>query len=69
MATSLDCLSKQVKSCFLGLGAFPEDKKIPLDVLTLKYMASTKKKRLLFLSSFRTKISSPGERCKRWRHI
>ncbi|CAN6582725.1 unnamed protein product [Malus baccata var. baccata] len=34
MATSLDCLSKKVKSCFLDLGAFPEDKKIPLDVLT-----------------------------------
>ncbi|TQE05182.1 hypothetical protein C1H46_009161 [Malus baccata] len=34
MATSLDSLSKKVKSCFLDLGAFPEDKKIPLDVLT-----------------------------------
>ncbi|XP_048444244.1 probable disease resistance protein At4g33300 [Pyrus x bretschneideri] len=34
MATSLDRLSKKVKSCFLDLGAFPEDKKIPLNVLT-----------------------------------
>ncbi|KAM1012605.1 hypothetical protein ACFX2I_042710 [Malus domestica] len=34
MATSLDSLSKKVKSCFLDLGAFPEDKKIPHDVLT-----------------------------------
>lgn len=33
MATSVNCLPKKVRECFLDLGAFPEDKKIPLDVL------------------------------------
>lgn len=34
MAISVNCLSRKVKECFLDLGAFPEDKKIPLDLLT-----------------------------------
>ncbi|KAK8643066.1 hypothetical protein V6N13_012382 [Hibiscus sabdariffa] len=34
MAISVDYLNKKVKECFLDLGSFPEDKKIPLDVLT-----------------------------------
>ncbi|XP_057973348.1 probable disease resistance protein At4g33300 [Malania oleifera] len=33
MAISVDYLPKKVRECFLDLGAFPEDKKIPLDVL------------------------------------
>ncbi|KAK9073331.1 hypothetical protein SSX86_007655 [Deinandra increscens subsp. villosa] len=33
MKLSIDCLSPKVRSCFLDLGSFPEDKKIPLDVL------------------------------------
>ncbi|GMJ02640.1 ADR1-like 1 [Hibiscus trionum] len=33
METSVECLKKKVKECFLDLGSFPEDKKIPLDVL------------------------------------
>ncbi|XP_077234148.1 disease resistance protein ADR1-like [Tasmannia lanceolata] len=33
MAISIDCLSTKVRECFLDLGSFPEDKKIPLDVL------------------------------------
>ncbi|CAB4265826.1 unnamed protein product [Prunus armeniaca] len=34
MAISVNCLPRKVKECFLDLGAFPEDKKIPLDLLT-----------------------------------
>ncbi|KAM7279826.1 hypothetical protein ACFE04_006960 [Oxalis oulophora] len=33
MATTVEYLPKKVKECFLDLGSFPEDKKIPLDVL------------------------------------
>ncbi|KAE8653991.1 putative disease resistance protein [Hibiscus syriacus] len=33
MAIGVECLKKKVKECFLDLGSFPEDKKIPLDVL------------------------------------
>ncbi|KAK9136445.1 hypothetical protein Syun_015775 [Stephania yunnanensis] len=33
MAVSVDYLPEKVKECFLDLGSFPEDKKIPLDVL------------------------------------
>ncbi|PPE01834.1 hypothetical protein GOBAR_DD01162 [Gossypium barbadense] len=33
MAISVECLKKKVKECFMDLGSFPEDKKIPLDVL------------------------------------
>ncbi|KAE8659080.1 putative disease resistance protein [Hibiscus syriacus] len=33
MAISIEYLNKKVKECFLDLGSFPEDKKIPLDVL------------------------------------
>ncbi|RWR77299.1 nucleotide-binding site-leucine-rich repeat protein 2 [Cinnamomum micranthum f. kanehirae] len=33
MAISIECLSSESRECFLDLGAFPEDKKIPLDVL------------------------------------
>ena len=33
MAISVEYLNKKVKECFLDLGSFPEDKKIPLDVL------------------------------------
>lgn len=33
MAVSVKWLSPKVKECFLDLGAFPEDKKIPVDVL------------------------------------
>lgn len=33
MAISVQFLNKKVKECFLDLGSFPEDKKIPLDVL------------------------------------
>ncbi|EXB38632.1 putative disease resistance protein [Morus notabilis] len=33
MAITVNCLSDQVRECFLDLGAFPEDKKIPLDIL------------------------------------
>ncbi|KAL7616870.1 hypothetical protein Lser_V15G00748 [Lactuca serriola] len=33
MKLSIDYLSEKVRNCFLDLGSFPEDKKIPLDVL------------------------------------
>ncbi|XP_058080436.1 putative disease resistance protein At5g47280 [Magnolia sinica] len=33
MAISIECLDPKVQECFLDLGSFPEDKKIPLDVL------------------------------------
>ncbi|XAR64074.1 hypothetical protein NMG60_11024278 [Bertholletia excelsa] len=33
MKLSIDSLPEQVRECFLDLGAFPEDRKIPLDVL------------------------------------
>ncbi|XP_043712460.1 putative disease resistance protein At5g47280 [Telopea speciosissima] len=33
MAITVEHLSPKVKECFLDLGSFPEDKKIPLDVL------------------------------------
>ncbi|KAG6608499.1 putative disease resistance protein, partial [Cucurbita argyrosperma subsp. sororia] len=33
MAISIDCLSSKVRECFLDLGCFPEDRKIPLDIL------------------------------------
>ncbi|CAI0558465.1 unnamed protein product [Linum tenue] len=33
MAISVQFLPKKVRDCFLDLGSFPEDKKIPLDVL------------------------------------
>lgn len=33
MAMSINSLPNKVRECFLDLGAFPEDKKIPLDVL------------------------------------
>ncbi|KAJ4824048.1 hypothetical protein Tsubulata_007449 [Turnera subulata] len=33
MAISIQFLPRKVKECFLDLGCFPEDKKIPLDVL------------------------------------
>ncbi|CAN4122741.1 unnamed protein product [Withania somnifera] len=33
MKLSIDCLPEKVRECFLDLGAFPEDKRIPLDVL------------------------------------
>ncbi|KAJ8637488.1 hypothetical protein MRB53_011755 [Persea americana] len=33
MAISIECLSSKARECFLDLGAFPEDKKIALDVL------------------------------------
>lgn len=33
MAISIEHLKKKVKECFLDLGSFPEDTKIPLDVL------------------------------------
>lgn len=33
MAVGIADLPKMVRECFLDLGAFPEDKKIPLDVL------------------------------------
>jgi hypothetical protein len=33
MAISTQFLSKNVRECFLDPGSFPEDKKIPLDVL------------------------------------
>ncbi|KAE8704168.1 putative disease resistance protein [Hibiscus syriacus] len=33
MAISVECLKKKVRECFLDLGSFPEDKKIPLDAL------------------------------------
>ncbi|KZV45204.1 putative disease resistance protein [Dorcoceras hygrometricum] len=33
MKISIDFLSKPARECFLDLGAFPEDKKIPLDIL------------------------------------
>lgn len=33
MAVSVKFLSKKVRECFLDLGAFPEDRKIPLEIL------------------------------------
>ncbi|GJM95311.1 hypothetical protein PR202_ga12028 [Eleusine coracana subsp. coracana] len=33
MAASVECLAEKVRECFLDMGCFPEDKKIPLDVL------------------------------------
>ncbi|XP_022937186.1 probable disease resistance protein At4g33300 [Cucurbita moschata] len=33
MAISMEHLSSKVRECFLDLGCFPEDKKIPLDIL------------------------------------
>ncbi|XP_068656965.1 putative disease resistance protein At5g47280 [Aristolochia californica] len=33
MAVSVNCLSSRVRECFLDLGSFLEDRKIPLDVL------------------------------------
>ncbi|KAK9053884.1 hypothetical protein SSX86_024959 [Deinandra increscens subsp. villosa] len=33
MKLSIDYLSEKVRNCFLDLGSFPEDKKIPLDIL------------------------------------
>ncbi len=33
MAVSVGFLSNKVRECFLDLGSFPEDKKIPLEVL------------------------------------
>lgn len=33
MKLSIDCLSDKVRECFMDFGCFPEDKKIPLDVL------------------------------------
>ena len=33
MKLSIDYLPEKVRECFLDLGSFPEDKKIPLDVL------------------------------------
>ncbi|XP_031279287.1 probable disease resistance protein At4g33300 [Pistacia vera] len=33
MAISIEDLSEKVKECFLDLGSFPEDKKIPMEVL------------------------------------
>ncbi|PKA54312.1 putative disease resistance protein [Apostasia shenzhenica] len=38
MAASIDCLSVKVRECFLDLGSFPEDKRIPLDVLINLWM-------------------------------
>ncbi|XP_072988766.1 probable disease resistance protein At4g33300 [Typha latifolia] len=38
MAASIECLSLKVRECFLDLGSFPEDKKIPLDVLINLWM-------------------------------
>lgn len=38
MAASIECLSGKVRECFLDLGSFPEDKKIPLDVLINMWM-------------------------------
>lgn len=33
MAISVEYLTPKVRECFLDLGSFPEDKRIPLDVL------------------------------------
>ncbi|PIN11233.1 hypothetical protein CDL12_16159 [Handroanthus impetiginosus] len=33
MKLSIDCLSERERECFLDLGAFPEDKRIPLHIL------------------------------------
>lgn len=33
MAISIACLPEKVRECYLDLGSFPEDKRIPLDVL------------------------------------
>ncbi|OMO87695.1 Disease resistance protein [Corchorus capsularis] len=39
MAISVEYLNKKVKECFLDLGSFPEDKKIPLDILINMWVA------------------------------
>ncbi|OMO74873.1 Disease resistance protein [Corchorus olitorius] len=39
MAISVEYLNKTVKECFLDLGSFPEDKKIPLDILINMWVA------------------------------
>ncbi|CAI9116608.1 OLC1v1017801C1 [Oldenlandia corymbosa var. corymbosa] len=33
MKLSIDCLPEKARQCFLDLGSFPEDKKIPLEIL------------------------------------
>lgn len=33
MKLSIDMLAQKVRECFLDLGSFPEDKKIPIDIL------------------------------------
>ncbi|XP_042411931.1 probable disease resistance protein At5g04720 [Zingiber officinale] len=38
MASSIEFLSGKVRECFLDLGSFPEDKRIPLDVLINMWM-------------------------------
>ncbi|KAL2457481.1 putative disease resistance protein [Forsythia ovata] len=38
MKLSIDSLSENVRDCFLDLGAFPEDKRIPLDILINMWM-------------------------------
>ncbi|XP_042454571.1 probable disease resistance protein At4g33300 [Zingiber officinale] len=38
MASSIEFLSAKVRECFLDLGSFPEDKRIPLDVLINMWM-------------------------------
>ncbi|CAA2957769.1 probable disease resistance At4g33300 [Olea europaea subsp. europaea] len=38
MKLSIDSLRDKVRDCFLDLGAFPEDKKIPLDILINMWM-------------------------------
>ncbi|XP_042398504.1 probable disease resistance protein At4g33300 [Zingiber officinale] len=38
MASSIDFLSGKARECFLDLGSFPEDKRIPLDVLINLWM-------------------------------
>lgn len=38
MKISFDHLDKKVKECFLDLGSFPEDRRIPLDILINMWM-------------------------------
>lgn len=38
MASTIEFLSGKVRECFLDLGSFPEDKRIPLDVLIDMWM-------------------------------
>lgn len=38
MASTIGFLSGKVRECFLDLGSFPEDKRIPLDVLINMWM-------------------------------